>query len=147
MKVILLQDVAKIGKRAELVEVPNGYALNQLIPKRMAEPATAANKKRIEKQQATAAAHQAEDQERFAAAKEAMLATTLQVPAEANELGHTFKGVSERDIATAAEAAGVSVDPGMIVLGAPIKEVGDHEIALRRGDDTAMVTVAVVKSN
>ena len=54
MKVILLQDVAKIGKRSDLVEVPDGYAMNQLIPKRMAETATAQNKKRIAKQQADA---------------------------------------------------------------------------------------------
>ena len=39
MKVILLQDVAKIGRRSEVVEVPDGYAQNKLIPKGMAQPA------------------------------------------------------------------------------------------------------------
>ena len=40
MKVILLRDVAKIGKRFEVKEVPTGHALNFLIPKKLAEPAT-----------------------------------------------------------------------------------------------------------
>ena len=56
MKVILLQDVAKIGKRFETVDVPDGYALNMLIPKRMAEPATPENLKRVDARRTKAAA-------------------------------------------------------------------------------------------
>ena len=48
MKVILLKDVAKIGRRFEIKEVPDGYALNKLIPKNMAQFATPENIKRIE---------------------------------------------------------------------------------------------------
>ena len=47
MKVILLRDVAKIGKRYEIVEVPDGFALNKLIPKKDAEAATPVNVKRV----------------------------------------------------------------------------------------------------
>lgn len=145
MKVILLQDVAKIGKRSELVEVPDGYALNQLIPKKMAEPATAANKKRIDRMQAEVAANKEADKERFAAAKEALQAQTVTVVAEANEQSHLFKAVSEQDIAAAAQAAGVNVDAAMIVVGAPIKELGEHTVELMRGEQKTSFKIQVIK--
>lgn len=147
MKVILLQDVAKIGKRSDLVEVPDGYALNQLIPKRMAEAATKQNKKRIEKFQAQVESNQAADQARFTAAKEALTGMTVQVPAEVNDKGHAFKAVSEQDIAEAAQEAGIDVTAAMLVVGAPIKEVGEHIIQLARGENTVAITIEVIKKN
>ena len=145
MKVILLQDVAKIGKRSDLVEVPDGYALNQLIPKRMAEAATAQNKKRIEKLQADAAASKDADKARFETAKAALTEKTIQVPADVNDQGHAFKAVSEQDIAEAAQAAGVDVEAAMLVVGAPIKDIGEHTVQLVRGDNKAEVTIVVIK--
>jgi len=145
MKVILLQDVAKIGKRSDLVEVPDGYALNQLIPKRMAEAATAQNKNRIAKLQAEAETNKAADQERFAAAQTALTEKTIQITADVNEQGHTFKAVSEQDIAEAAQAAGIDVEAAMLSVGSPIKELGEHTIELIRGDNKAAITIEVVK--
>jgi len=145
MKVILLQDVAKIGKRSNLVEVPDGYALNHLIPKRMAEAATAQNKKRIEKLQAEAETNKEADKARFAAAQAALTAKTIQVSAEVNDKGHAFKAVSEQDIAEAAQAAGVDVEAAMLVVGTPIKEVGEHTVELVRGDNSATITIEVIK--
>jgi large subunit ribosomal protein L9 len=146
MKVILLQDVAKIGRRSELVEVPDGYALNQLIPKRMAEPATAANKKRLEKRQAESAAHQAADEQRFTAAATALTAEPLTVVGDANDQGSLFKAVNAKDIAAAAQAKGVDVPEAMIVVGSPIKEIGEHTVRLVRGDQEATFTVEVIKN-
>jgi len=146
MKVILLQDVAKIGKRSDLVEVPDGYAMNQLIPKRMAEPATAQNKKRIQKLQADAEANREADKARFEAAKAAFGAKMIQISADANEQEHLFKAVSENDIAEAAQAAGIEVEATMLVVGSPIKELGEHTIHLVRGDSKAEVVIEVVKN-
>ena len=145
MKVILLQDVAKIGKRSQLVEVPDGYALNQLIPKHMAEPATAANMKRIEKMQASTAASQEADKSRFEAAAKALSEKTIEIATEVNEQGHSFKAVSEADIADAAQAAGVDIEAAMISTAAPIKEIGEHEVSLVRGDEKATFTITVIK--
>lgn len=145
MKVILLQDVAKIGKRSELVEVPDGYALNQLIPKHMAEPATAANQKRIERLQKDAASKQEQDKTRFEAAIKALTEKSVTIHTEANELGHLFKAVNEKDIADAAQDAGVDIDAAMIVVGAPIKDVGEHTVELIRGDQKSTFTIEVIK--
>lgn len=146
MKVILLQDVAKIGKRSDLVEVPDGYAMNQLIPKKMAEAATAQNKKRIEKLQADVDSNKEADRARFEAAKTALTEKNIEIKAETNDLGHLFKAVSEKDIAAAAQEAGIDVEESMLVVGSPIKEVGEHTIELVRGDDKAQITIEVVKN-
>lgn len=145
MKVILLQDVAKIGKRSELVEVPDGYALNQLIPKKMAEPATAANQRRIERLQASAAADQAAGAEQFDAAMVALKEQTVTVTAEANEQGHLFKAVHENDVADAAKAAGISLQASHIVIAEPIKELGEHTLQLVSGDQKAEFIINVTQ--
>lgn len=145
MKVILLQDVAKIGKRSSVVEVPDGYALNQLIPKRMAEPATAANKKRIEKLQANAQATSAADEARFEAANKALAENPVKIATELNEQGHSFKAVSENDIAEAAQDMGIDITAAMIVISQPIKEAGEHTVELVRGDKKVKFTVEVTK--
>jgi len=145
MKVILLQDVAKIGKRSDLVDVPDGYALNQLIPKRMAEAATASNKKRIDKLQADAEAGKAADKERFEAAGKALSEKTIKIATEVNEQGHLFKAVNENDIAAAAEAENINIDAAMIITGSPIKEVGEHAVQLVRGENKIQFTIEVVK--
>lgn len=145
MKVILLQDVAKIGKRSDVVEVPDGYALNQLIPKKMAEPATASNQKRIERMQAEAEANKAADRERFAKAQTALAETKIQIAADTNEIGHLFKAVSEIEIADAAQAAGIDIEAAMVITGEPIKEIGDHTVFLVRGDEKAEFVIEVIK--
>ena len=147
MKVILEQDVAKIGKRGSIVEVPNGYALNQLIPKGMAKPATDSNKKAAEQKAATAAAHNEADAAQFAAAAAALKEATLTVMVDANDEGGLFKAVSPEVIAEAAAAAGVTIAASQVVVGEPIKHVGAHEVALVRGNEHAHFTVTVVKAS
>lgn len=145
MKVILLQDVAKIGRRGSIVEIPDGYALNQLIPKKMAEPATAVNKKRIEKLQAELAAGKEADLARFEETKKALQATKIVVSTEANEQGHLFKAVSIKDIVAAADLSGIKVDASMVLIEAPIKELGEQTIHLVQGDAKADIIIEVAK--
>ena len=145
MKVILLQDVAKIGKRFSIAEVPDGYALNQLIPKKMAEPATPANLKKIERFQAESVATKEADQTRFEAAKEALSDKKIVVVADANEKGHLFKAVHESEIADAAVASGISVDSSMLSIQAPIKELGEHTVDLVSQGVAVSFTVEIVK--
>lgn len=145
MKVILLQDVAKIGKRFSVVEVPDGYALNQLIPKRMAEAASPANLKKIERRQAETVATKEAGLARFEAAKVGLTAQKIAIPVEANEQGHLFKAVHENDIAEAAKVAGVDIEASMVKIASPIKELGDHAIQLISDSKTADVTIEVIK--
>lgn len=145
MKVILLQDVAKIGRRSELVEVPNGYALNKLIPKNLAEAATPSNMKRIQKMQAEVESNKAADAARFEDAKKALKGKKLEIEIEVNEKGHSFKAVSEADIAEAAKVAGVDIEVSMISIASPIKELGVHEVSLSQGVDKDKFNIEVTK--
>ncbi len=143
MKIILLRDVAKIGRRYEVVNVPDGYALNQLIPKKMAEPATPANLKRIEKMSTDKVASAEADSESFKTAVETINATPITITLEANEKGHLFKAVGADEVATAAQAIGAMVTEGMVEFSSPIKEIGDHEITLKQADQHATITISV----
>ncbi len=145
MKVILLQDVAKIGRRSEVVEVPDGYARNQLIPKKMAEPATPANLKRIERMKANSAAEADAETEKYVKTAEALKDMTVTVETEVNEQGHLFKAVSPEDVAAAAKGAGIEVDPKLITIPEPIKEAGEHTIILQHGNERSEVQLVVTK--
>lgn len=145
MKVILLQDVAKIGRRHSVVEVPDGYALNQLIPKRLAAPATPHNLKQIERKQAEASAAKAAGATRFADAIAALTAHKLTISVDANDKNHLFQAVHEQEIVKAAKEAGVHIEVGMVQIATPIKETGEHLIALKHGTESGSFTIAVVK--
>jgi len=145
MKVILLQDVARIGKRHSVVEVPDGYALNQLIPKRMAQPATGENLKRVLKQNATKAATVNAEGEAFAAALASLASTTITVAADMNEKNHLFKAISADEVVAAAQVAGVTISSQSIQFASPIKEAGEHTVMLVHGAQKGSISVTVVK--
>ncbi len=146
MKVILLQDVAKIGRRSQIVEVPDGYARNQLIPKRLAEPASLANTRRIERAQAQVVATTEAGKASFDEAVTVLKDKIVKVAVEVNEKGHTFKAVSESDIAATVSESGTSVEASMILVSSPIKEVGIHEIQLVSGQNKAKFSIEVVSN-
>lgn len=143
MKVILLQDVAKIGRRFAVVEVPDGFARNKLIPMKSALPATPENLSRYRAQSERALASK---QASAAALGESLarLSGGVTVSVEANAQGHLFKQVSAKDIAKAAEASGSPLPEGAIEIAAPIKSVGDHIVKVSSGSVKGDLTVTVV---
>lgn len=145
MKVILLHDVAKIGKKSQVMDVPDGYARNQLIPKGMAELATAANLKRIERQNAITVASQEANQNRFAGAVAILKGKIIKVPVEVNEKGNAFKAVSEKEITEAAKLIGADIEETMVLVDSPIKEAGEHRIHLLSDSEKVELTIEVVK--
>ena len=145
MKVILLQDVAKIGRRNEVVDVPNGYAMNQLIPSKKAEPATPANMKKISKVHADMAANASNMEVVFNTAKEALAAETLEIPAEMNEQEHLFQAVNDADVVAAAEAKGIAITSSMVGFPEVVKSSGEHTVTLQHGAHSAPFTINVVK--
>ncbi|MCA9363922.1 50S ribosomal protein L9 [Candidatus Kaiserbacteria bacterium] len=144
MKVILLRDVAKIGKRFEVVEVPTGHAQNFLIPHKHAEPATPGNVRRVMAHKAK----QAHDTEAhalaFAEALTQLAEQKVVLTVEANEQGHLFKGVKGDMIAACLKEAGVSVPVEAVRLDEPIKTLGEHTITLALGDHAGSFVLSVV---
>lgn len=143
MKVILLQDVAKIGRRFDVTEVPTGHALNMLIPKGLAEPATPENIKRIEARKNKAKATEVSTHEQFESALSLIDGKRIVVAAQANEKGHLFEALKSESIIGAIGGFGAVVSESQLVLDHPIKEVGDHVVVLQDGAVKKEVTITV----
>lgn len=132
MRVLLLKDIPNLGKAGEVVTVAEGYARNYLLPRRLAEPASAGKLEelhRIRKQREK----KAEDNVRRAEETAARLKNaTVRVRATAGEGGKLFGAVTGKDIAAAlGKEFGVVLDKKQIVLDAPLKEIGTYPIGVR----------------
>ncbi|GAB6159107.1 50S ribosomal protein L9 [Desulfotomaculum varum] len=132
MQVVLLQDVAKLGKKGDIVNVTEGYARNFLFPRNLASPASQGKLKEIAVQkQAQAAKKQKEEQEaRELAAKINDLTVVLK--AKVGEGGRLFGAVSSKDIADGLkDQFGYQIDKKKIALKEPIKTLGYHKITVK----------------
>ena len=144
MKVILLQDVKGKGKKGQMIEVSDGYARNFMLPKKLAQEATAdaINTMRMN-DKAT--------QERIAREKAEALATskklremTVVVKAKGGGAGRLFGSVTNAEIADALAKNGIKLDKRKIVLGETIKNVGTYTATCKLGYEiTAPLTVKI----
>lgn len=132
MKIILLEDVKKLGKKGEVIEVSDGYARNYVLPKKLGVEASGknmndlklqkANKEKIEKENLEAAKLMAEEMEK----------DQVVVSIKSGEGGKTFGSVSSREIAQSyKEQCGKEIDKKKIVLPEPIKSLGVYEVSVK----------------
>jgi large subunit ribosomal protein L9 len=132
MQVILKKDVKGTGKAGDIVKVSDGFARNRLIPGGFAVEATAANKKKIERQKAARAAEEAELKAEAEKAAKELSSKKVVLKTKVGEGGKLFGSVTSMDIADAIkEQTGVEVDRKKIVLDKPIKETGVHTVELK----------------
>lgn len=146
MEVILREDVDKLGSRGQLVKVAAGYARNFLLPKRLAVPATEANKKIIEQERQ---AHLRRESKLVADATDLakmMADLSITISQKAGESDQLFGSVTSKDIAEALEKQGYTIERRKIALEEPIKTLGDFKVPLRLHHEvTTEITVHVVK--
>lgn len=138
MKVVLLKDIKGTGKAHAVVEVKDGHAVNFLIPRKLAVPATGNAVKhaeaRAEKAEEARMLSQKLISERLAALAEGRVVIKKKV----NEKGHLYDGVDARELA---EVAGLPQD--VIALPKPIKEIGTFDIPVSYGEQFGKFTLAV----
>lgn len=144
MKVILLRDVAKIGKRYEVVNVPDGYALNKLIPKGDAQAATPDNLKRVNNMKAKGASDKAAELSSIKTMVDSLAETPLEVLMQANEQGHLFQSVHAEDVAAASAKRGVRLPKETISMAAPIKTTGAHTVTVKSQGQSFTLSINVV---
>jgi large subunit ribosomal protein L9 len=148
MKVLLCTDVELLGYIGDVVEVKPGYARNYLIPYGLATVPSEANIEALAEAKAEAASKRQAKRERLEQAAEAVQGAEAVIAAKANEQGHLFGSVAEKDIATNLREQGFEVTDGMVDLSEHIKEVGTHEVTLKLSPDlTATVSVVVVSED
>ena len=124
MQVILVQDVANLGYKNDIVKVKDGYGRNYLIPNKLAIIANDSNVKQLNenlKQQAKKLAQQLADAQ---ATAEKLAATVINVAVKANEDGKIFGTVTTAQIADALAAQGFDIDRKIITVE-PVKELGE----------------------
>ena len=143
MKVILLQDVAKIGRKNSVVEVPSGYAQNQLIPKGWAKLATPESLKGIKNTQAIKAASAEEAEERYFEIKKKLEENPIVISDLKSYKGHLFAALKVDKVIEAAREVGIEIPVGMVSIDSPIKSVGEHKVSLKEGKHKAEVIVKI----
>lgn len=143
MKVILQKDVARIGRKNEIKEVPDGHALNFLIPRKLAVPATPENVKRITETKGKLAAHKAGMDALVLETIETLSTMPFTMKVEANKEGHLFKGIKASDIAEAVTKERGALPEAALSLPHPIKEVGAHTISVTVGTSEKSFTLII----
>jgi len=145
MKIILREDVEKLGKAGEVVKVKDGYGRNFLIPRQLAVLANVRNMKSLDHDRRTIETRAKKTRKTAEATAATLSAVSLVLPAKAGEEGKLFGAITSRDIAEALGKAGVIVDRKAIQLADPIKQVGDYKVKIRVAADVfPEISVSVV---
>lgn len=144
MKVILLTDIAKIGRKYDVKEVSAGYARNYLFPRNLAEQADTAKEKNIALLQKQAEEERKLQEELLEKNISALKGVTVHMKGKANEQGHLFQGIHADEIAEALKKeAGIDVRGDMIEPSEPIKSVGTHTLTVAVGEQKGEFTLDV----
>jgi len=145
MKVLLCEDIKKLGWLGDVVEVKVGYARNYLLPQGLAKVATEGNFRAIAKEKAKRAEQRLKERRQLEKAVAAVNGAEAVLAAKANEQGVLFGSVTETMIAANLRAQGLEVADEIVKLPEHIKQLGTHEVSLRFAEDLiATVRVVVV---
>lgn len=138
MEVILREDIEKLGSRGQVVRVADGYARNYLLPKRLAVAATAANKKIVEQEREAHLRREAKETTDAQELARLMQGVSLTIAHKAGEQEQLFGSVNARNIADALEKQNFTIDHRKILLGDPIKQLGEYKVTIRLHRDVSV---------
>ena len=144
MKVILLQDVKGKGKKGQMIEVSDGYARNFMLPKKLAQEATADAINTMRMNDKAAAEKAAKERAEALEVSKQLREMTVVVKAKGGGAGRLFGSVTNAEIASALEKQGVKLDKRKIVMGETIKNVGTYTVTCKLGYEiNAPLTVKI----
>ena len=146
MKVLLIEDVEKLGAMGNIIEVNGGYARNFLFPRKLAKPATDSTLKIVEEVKKRKLAKLVKEKRSAEELKEKLSMVSCTIPVEAGEDDKLFGSVTAQDIAHAFELEGFSIEKKQIVLEEPIKSLGVYHVSVKLHPEVVgAVKVWVVK--
>ncbi len=144
MKVILLKNVPKTGRRLQVIEVADGFAMNSLFPQGLAELATDAAIARADKLRTQEEVEKKVREDLLLKNLKSIEGITIHISGKANEQGHLFAGIhKEQLIPLLKEEGKIDIESEYITLDKPLKEVGDHKVAVKVQDREAEFTVVI----
>lgn len=146
MRVVLREDIDKLGRRGEVREVAAGYARNFLLPKGKALPATEGNMKRVEQERRRYAVRVAKEKEDAAAIGRRLAGVSCTIVRKVGENDQLYGSVTASDIGEYLAKEGIEIDKRRILLEEPIKALGIYTVPVKlHADVQGEVRVWVVK--
>ena len=144
MKIILTENVNGLGQIGEVKEVKNGYAVNFLVPRRLAILATAENLKKAESLKQERERRVMEEIEKMKHVSEKIKDLRLVMETKADEKGHLYIGINPKKVAEVLKERGIAVEPEFILINEPIKKIGVHGALFKYFDVEVPFKVEVV---
>lgn len=130
MKVILLKNIEKLGKKGEVKNVADGYARNFLIPNKLAALATKSELAKLEEQKKIETEKAEEELKFYQEIANQIDGLELEIPAKVAEEGKLFGAVTDSQIAEKLKEKNFEIKKEQIKLESPIKEIGEHEATI-----------------
>lgn len=144
MKVILLKDVKNMGRAHTVIDASDGHALNFLIPKKLAKPATPGAVKEAELNLKQAKDRKDIDASLLAKNLETLAEARIVIKAKANEKEHLYDAVGEEEILAAIkEQAHIELPEGTIRLEKGIKALGIFEVPVSAGENFGKFSITI----
>jgi large subunit ribosomal protein L9 len=146
MKVILKEDVKKLGNMGQIVTVADGFARNYLVPKGLAVEASSKNMKSLEHAHKVIQEKAKKVKESLQDFADRLSKVTLIMKAKAGEEGKLFGSVTSMDIAEQLKSEGIEIDKKKISLEEPIKRLGTYSVDIHlHSDIDAKINLQVVE--
>jgi large subunit ribosomal protein L9 len=131
MELILRDDIEKLGRRGEVVNVAAGYARNYLLPRGLAMAVTDANKAQIDKEKRAWEARMAKEKEEFESLAERIAELRFVAPRKVGENDLLYGSVTSADVGDFLQSKGIEIDKRRVLIEEPIKHLGEHEVKIR----------------
>ncbi len=132
MKVIFLQDVPRVGKKYDVKEINDGYVMNFLLPRKLAEAATPQAVMNLEKRKKNIEIEREVQEDLLMKNLEEIKGKVVTIKVKADEKGHLFKAIREKEIVEQMKAQHhADINEAFLVLEKPVKEIGEFEIPVK----------------
>lgn len=146
MKVIFLKDVPRVGKRNDVKEVNDGYAMNFLIPKKLAELATTKAINALEQQKKEMILERTMAEQALMKIMNEIKDKEVTIKGKANEIGHLFSAIHKKEIVEALKREHkIEINEDFLDLEKPLKETGEFQITVKVKDKKTTFKVIVSK--
>ena len=146
MEVILREHVDNLGKRGEIVKVADGYARNYLLPRKLALPATAGNRKHVERERRIMETREAEEKASAQAISSRLSLIDITITRRVGDTEQLYGSVTAADIVEFLKDKGFDIDRRKLILPEAIKALGEFDVPLKlHREVTVPLKVKVVK--
>jgi large subunit ribosomal protein L9 len=130
MRLLLRESVSKLGRIGDIVEVPDGYGRNYLLPQGLAVAVTPENIRKLDADKRKLIALEEKKQENLRLLAERLNETSLTIPMAASEEGHLYGSVNAQVVTEHLSGEGIEIEAKMVILEKPIKELGVYNVPI-----------------